>query len=46
MQEKIIGAIGILLALVCSVAGWWMENGPDRPKKDDRQDSDANSREK
>lgn len=33
MQEKIIIAIGVLIAAFFSVLGWWMENGPDRKKE-------------
>lgn len=29
MQEKIIIAIGVLIAAFFSFFGWWMENGPD-----------------
>jgi len=33
MQEKIIIAIGVLIAAFFSFLGWWMENGPDRKKE-------------
>ena len=44
MQEKIIIAIGVLIAAFFSFFGWWMENGPDRKKeseeKQDRAEKD------
>lgn len=39
MQEKIIAASGILVAVICSVVGWWMENGPSRRGQENTVDS-------
>ncbi len=44
MQEKIIIAIGVLVAAFFSVLGWWMENGPDR-KKDGEKKQDRTEKE-
>lgn len=39
MQEKIIIAIGVLIAAFFSIWGWWMENGPGRKKEgEEKQD--------
>ena len=42
MKEQIIASLGIALALVCSIIGWWMENGPERKNKRDHQDDENN----
>ena len=39
MQEKIIAAAGILVAVICSVVGWWMENCPSRRGHENTVDS-------
>lgn len=44
MQDKIIGAVGIFIAIVCTAAGWWFENGPVR--KDPDQDPDDSKEQK
>lgn len=36
MQNTIISVIGVLIAVVCAVAGWWMENGPVRKDPDEK----------
>ena len=39
MQEKIMIAIGVLIAAFFSFFGWWMENGADRKKEsEEKQD--------
>ena len=38
MQEYIFGAIGIIIAIVCCIVGWWMENGPSATGKADKKD--------
>lgn len=41
MQEYIIAGAGIVIAIICCIFGWWMENGPEKtdPKNEKNRSS-------